>query len=256
MEKPAFLRMTPSPPPLSVIQQAVLARIPALGLAAGARVLDAPCGGGALAAALIAAGFEVHGADVEPSARPLLGERLAIADLNRPLPWPDGYFEAVFSVEGIEHLENRFLFLRELRRVLRPGGVLVLTTPNIVSLRSRVRFFASGFYHRDSRPLNESAAHPLHHINLATFSDLRYALHTSGFSLEEASATHVKPVSWLYAVLAPWMFVYTLAAFRKEKDPAQRARNRAIRRTLFSRALLFGENLLLVARTRRGDKER
>ncbi len=239
--------MSPQAPTLSIIQKSVLRCIPDLGLPGGARVLDAPCGEGALTLALSRAGFDVHSADVAGPARPLLGERFTLADLNQPLPWRDNSFDAVFSIEGIEHLENRFLFLREAHRVLRPGGTLVLTSPNIVALRSRVRFFGSGFYHRDSRPLNESRHHPLHHIGLATFADWRYALHTSGFSLSRIAATHSKPVSWPYVVFVPWMYLYTMLAFRKEKDVAQRARNRTIRRTLFTRAMLFGENLLLVA---------
>jgi hypothetical protein len=55
-------------------------------------------------------------------------------------------------------------------------------------------------------------------------------------------------VSYAYSILAPWIWLYTRLAFRKEKDPAQRARNSEIRRTLSSRALLLGENLLLTAR--------
>jgi SAM-dependent methyltransferase len=247
--------MMAQPQPLSTIQQAVLRCLSSLRLPPGARLLDAPCGAGALASVLLGRGFDVIGADVEGSAEHLLGPRFAHADFNQRLPWPDAHFDAIFAIEGIEHLENRFFFLREARRILRPGGRLILTTPNVVALRSRVRFFASGFYHRDSRPMDESQHRPLHHIGLATFSDLRYALHTSGFSLDEVRATHIKPVSWPYAVFVPWMFLYTLAAFRKEKDPAQQARNRTIRRTLFSPALLFGENLLLVAVSHNRDKE-
>lgn len=234
-------------PSCSVIQQAVLAGIPALGLASGSRLLDAPCGSGALTLALGGAGFNALGADVESEAAAFLGDRFRKVDLNCPLPWDDGAFEAVLSVEGIEHLENPFSFLREAHRILKAGGILVLTTPNTVSVRSRVRFFGSGFYHRDRVPLNESSRHPLHHIGLRTFPELRYMLHTSGFHLRNVGHTHIKPVSLLYLGSVPWMWLYTLVAFRKEKDPLQRERNRAIRRALFSPSLLLGENLLLVA---------
>ena len=207
-----------------------------------------PCGAGAMVVSFGQQGWEAWGADLEPEAQSLLGEQFCLADLNKTLPWPDASFDAVFSIEGIEHLENRFNFLREAHRILKPGGLLIITTPNIVSLRSRVRFLGSGFFHKDPRPLNESARHPLHHIGLQTFPDLRYAIHTAGFQIEETAATHVKPVSYLYGILAPWMWLYTRIAFRKEKDPAQRERNKQIRRTLYSHGLLFGENLMILAR--------
>jgi 2-polyprenyl-3-methyl-5-hydroxy-6-metoxy-1,4-benzoquinol methylase len=237
------------PEELTKIQQAVLERIRALGLPAGARVLDAPCGeSAALTLALMERGFAVTGADVDPQAEAHLGRTFAKVNLDAPLPWPAQSFDAVFSTEGIEHLENHFSFLREVCRILKPGGVLILTTPNITALRSRVRFFSSGFFGRDALPLSEASPHPLHHISLATFSQLRYQLHMSGFRLVETRHTHIKPISYLYAFYVPWMWLYTRMAFRKEKNSAQRERNKEILATLLSPSVLFGECLMLVAR--------
>jgi 2-polyprenyl-3-methyl-5-hydroxy-6-metoxy-1,4-benzoquinol methylase len=234
---------------LTVIQQAVLHRLPTLGLPPRARVLDAPCGGeAALTRAMIESGFDAQGADLDSQPEALLGQAFTKVNLDLPLPWSDHTFDAVFSTEGIEHLENHFSFLREVYRILKPSGLLVLTTPNTAALRSRVRFFGSGFFGRDSRPLNETSRHPLHHIGLATFPELRYELHMSGFRLIEVRHTHIKPISYFYAIYAPWMWLYTRMAFRKEKDPAQRARNKEIRATLLSSSVLFGECLMLIAK--------
>ena len=233
---------------LTVIQEAVLRQIPRLNLPANARVLDAPCGASAaLTLALKVKGLAAIGADLDEGAALALGEAFARVNLNASLPWANDSFDAVISTEGVEHLENHFAFFRECWRVLRPNGLLIVTTPNITALRSRVRFFGSGFFGRDARPLNESSRHPLHHITLATFPELRYELHVSGFQLLDVRHTHIKPISYLYGIYALWMWLYTCIAFRKEKDPAQRQRNREILRTLISPSLLFGECLMLIA---------
>jgi len=233
---------------MAPIREAVRQSVLALGLSPSAQILDAPCGPGDLATALNATGFETWGADIEPDAQGVLGERFRLADLATTLPWAEGSFDALVCVEGIEHLENRFSFLREAHRVLRRQGLLLITTPNIGSLRSRVRFMGSGFYHKDPRPMIEARRHPLNHIGLSTFPELRHALHTSGFQLQEVSHTHIKGISYLYSFYIPWMWLYTRLAFRKEKDPLQRKNNGEILRSLFSRSLLYGENLLLVAK--------
>ena len=224
-------------------------RVLGLSLPRGAPVLDLPCGEGHLAEALAGAGYATVGADIVPPSRGQFpaGE-FRLLEPTGPLPWPDARFQLVTCVEGIEHLENRFAFLREAHRILEPAGLLIITTPNIVSVRSRVRFCGSGFFHQDPRPLNESMRHPLHHIGLCTISDLRYALHTTGFDVQHVAHTHVRAVSYLYSVWIPWMWAYTRIAFRKEKDPVQRRRNEDIRRALFSPSGLFGENILVIAR--------
>ena len=234
------------------IHGAVMSHVRALGLPRGAAVLDAPCGAGELVIQLSKDGYSVSaadlGSDLIPEAAQCLKGRFRVADLNGPLPWPDSTFDLVISVEGVEHLENAFAFFREAYRICRPGGMFLITTPNVASLRSRVRYFGSSFFTQDPRPLNESARHPLHHIGLRTFWEWRYMLHVSGFHLTAVSHTHIKPVSYLYGIYAPWTRLYTRLAFRKEKDPLQRKRNREILRSLTSPSLLFGQNILLIAR--------
>ncbi|MHB8540623.1 MAG: class I SAM-dependent methyltransferase [Candidatus Acidiferrales bacterium] len=233
-------------PGCPAIHQAVLRRVDLIGLSAGAKVLDAPCGEGELAAMLTQAGYEVSGADIVAGANKVLGQRFRIANLNGTLPWAAETFDLIVCVEGVEHLENPFAFLREAHRLLRPSGWLVVTTPNIISLRSRMRFFASGFYIAAPTPLDESAPRPLHHIGLRTFSEWRYAFSVAGFCLLDVCDCRRKPVSYLYSAFVPWISLYTRLAFRKEKNPAQKKRNREIRRQILSLPLLFSENLLFV----------
>lgn len=61
------------------------------------------------------------------------------------LPFEDSGFDATVSIEVIEHVEDQFAFLRELLRITRPGGLIVVTTPNTLHMVSRLRTLATGF---------------------------------------------------------------------------------------------------------------
>lgn len=211
------------------------------------KVLDIPCGEGALCARLRGLGVEVQAADLLPQ-RALPGIPFVQADMNARLPFTDGTFDAVACVDGIEHLERPFDFVRECRRVVRPGGALVLSTPNISALRSRWRWLLTGFHNKGKTPLDEGAASPWHHVNLLSFPELRYLLHRNGFRITAIAANRVKSVSWLYLPLWPLAALVTAAAFRRwEKDPARRRRNAEIRRQLLSVPVAFGETLIVKA---------
>ncbi len=102
---------------------------------AGLDVPDAGCGPGLYAEALIRAGARVSGPDASPRmvelARQRVGDaaRLRVADLERPLDWPaDASFHLVVLALVLQHLDRRVEALRELRRLLRPGGRLVVST--------------------------------------------------------------------------------------------------------------------------------
>lgn len=61
------------------------------------------------------------------------------------LPWPDASFDAVVSIEVVEHVEDQFAFLRELARIAKPGGLVIVTTPNVLNMNSRLRTLLCGF---------------------------------------------------------------------------------------------------------------
>jgi len=87
-------------------------------------VLDIPCGSGAFSEQLADSGKTVYSADCENFFK-IRNERFETVDMTKPFPYGDGQFDAVVSIDGIEHIENPFNFIRECGRVLRPGGVAV-----------------------------------------------------------------------------------------------------------------------------------
>jgi 2-polyprenyl-3-methyl-5-hydroxy-6-metoxy-1,4-benzoquinol methylase len=67
-------------------------------------------------------------------------------DLNIPLPGQDDAFDVVVAPEVIEHLENPRFMVREIYRILRPGGTAVVTTPNNESWRSLIALIVRGHF--------------------------------------------------------------------------------------------------------------
>ena len=109
----------------------------AAGLVGDRDVLDVACGEGYGSALLARHARRVTGADIAPAAVDHARVRYAaIANLEfrvadcASLPFPDASFDAVVSFETIEHIAAQEAFLDEVRRVLRPGGLLVLSCPN------------------------------------------------------------------------------------------------------------------------------
>jgi SAM-dependent methyltransferase len=129
------------------------------------RVLELGCGGGELLERARSSAAFVVGVDLSPEALRLArGERglpVLLARAER-LPFAPASFDAVLAQHLVEHLPNPVEALREWRRVLRPGGMLALVTPNAA-------YPDPGHFHDDT------------HATLFTAATLRSALEETGF---------------------------------------------------------------------------
>jgi SAM-dependent methyltransferase len=109
-------------------------------IAPGERVLDLGCGEGRLTAIAAEHGAEVVGADVAEAALRRAREahpgiRFELVPPHGPFPFADAAFDAVWASDVIEHVADTEQWVNEVRRVLAPGGRLLVTTPSVGPLR-------------------------------------------------------------------------------------------------------------------------
>ncbi|MGQ9756922.1 MAG: class I SAM-dependent methyltransferase [Actinomycetota bacterium] len=117
-------------------------------------ILEVGCGGGAFLAFLETRGHRAVGVDILEEAVRLARQAaprsaVRLADASR-LPFPDAEFDRLVSHHLVEHLTDLKGALREWRRVLRPGGIMVICTPNRLYPSPRI-FEDPGHVHLYSR---------------------------------------------------------------------------------------------------------
>jgi len=212
------------------------------------KLLDTPAGDGRISRKLRDAGFDVIAADINPHLFCAPGISCSKVDLNEALPFSDETFDFILCSNGIEHLEAPFHFVRECFRMLKERGKIVITTPNLLNLKSRVAHLLVGFNLFTGRPYNEVAHYQGgDHIYLSDYCELRINLHRNGFRILEATTHQFSNTAMIFFPLLPLIYLATWRAFRREKDPMQRERNRQILKHILSPDLVFGKKLFLVA---------
>jgi SAM-dependent methyltransferase len=204
----------------------------------GARVLDLGAGSGAMSRQLHGAGYEVEACDLEPALFRFPPVACREADLAEPLPYDDASFDGVVCIEVLEHIDGHQQLFKEIERVLRPGGVFLFTTPNVMSIKSRLSFLWTGFEH-SFYPLEVGLQTPQEwHISGYGGNRYRFVLGLAGLELRKVGYDRLSRSSVAFAWLAPLIWLRTW--LRHGRAAGAVANN--------SLAALFGRTMIGVAR--------
>ncbi len=154
----------------------------------GGRLLDVGCGDGKVLVPLARAGFVCTGTEINPRIRETLpaGITVHIGRLEEAR-FPDGHFRIVLLRHVLEHLRDPLATLVEIRRVLQPGGTLVIAVPNFGSWQARLT--RAAWFHLDLP----------RHLYHFTPDSLTAVLERTGFAVERMShfSLEQNPYGWL-----------------------------------------------------------
>jgi 2-polyprenyl-3-methyl-5-hydroxy-6-metoxy-1,4-benzoquinol methylase len=161
----------------------------------GGRLLEVGCGNGAMLKSMKDLGWQVEGVDFDPVAVEQARRKGLIVHLGSlgEQKLSEATFDAIAAVHLIEHVPHATCLLQDCHRLLKPGGVLVLVTPNAKSLGHRL-------YGEDWRGLE-----PPRHLRIFSQSSLRNACVQAGFRVWECRSI-VRSSSIL---LESWMLQHT-----------------------------------------------
>jgi 2-polyprenyl-3-methyl-5-hydroxy-6-metoxy-1,4-benzoquinol methylase len=144
------------------------------------RVLDLGAGHGAFSKVLYEMGYNVSACDFFPEQFHFKQVECVKADITKKLPFADNSFDIVVAIEVIEHIIDHEIFFSEVSRVLTTKGHLLISTPNILSLKSRIKFLLTGFFY-SFKPLELKNYDGLQHVNSKTINQYNYTAVKNGF---------------------------------------------------------------------------
>ncbi len=175
------------------------------------KILDVGAGRGALSHALLEMGYEVKAADIDPSKCKYPDVEMIQCNILKGLPFNDNSFDAITITEVIEHMEDPYLTVRELNRVLKPGGILFITVPNYGNIETRMNYLFRGtlpkaFPFKVEKP-GSRKTHG--HINTMTIVQLKYLLMTNGFEMIHLSALFPKKKMVFLLPISLLVFLYS-----------------------------------------------
>jgi 2-polyprenyl-3-methyl-5-hydroxy-6-metoxy-1,4-benzoquinol methylase len=169
------------------------------------------------------------------------------ANLDSDLPFRSDTFDLVVMLEVIEHLSDIPHMLGEIARVMRPGAVAIVTTPNRLNVSSRIHHLLSGYYKGRRAPLPyKYRVEDGRNWHVMGLNDLHWIAWGAGLRMDAIGRARRKMRAW---VLAPifWPFIagFSWMLYGRTKDPAQRKINRELLGFMTSASLLMDENIIM-----------
>jgi SAM-dependent methyltransferase len=221
-------------------------------------VIDLSCGEGEIISKLRHLGCTVRGSRYKAGDYIIKSEQTDESfeidekiDLVKPLPYSSNQFDVVILTEVVEHLDTYSSVVREAGRILKPGGTLILTTPNIHRMHSRWSFFFSGAHKLINRRIGwDIPADGLYayHICPVDLPYLHTLLYLSQLRIEALLMTRFKFRHALWLLLYPLVLVGGMLQFRKGKQGSLRAEGEHdLRKWMTSFPLFYSDQLFIVA---------
>jgi len=178
----------------------------------GAKVIDLGAGAGAFSQRMADAGLDVEAVDISKDEFRATGAGFTQLDLDDDravaqfLEERRGKLDAVVSLEVVEHLKDVWALASFAAALLRPGGVLMLSTPNIASWHSRMLFLFRGRFHQfEDGDLAYGHIHPAHP------EMLKLAARDAGLEVLSVSPAGYLPKLWL--TTGPRMAIQNVIGF-------------------------------------------
>lgn len=173
----------------------------------GLRILDVGSGEGALTQKLHKLGYDMQACDFSPESFKYPEVQCDGVDITLPFPYDKQIFDRVIAVEVTEHILDHENFFSEINRILKPGGKLYISTPNILSMKSRIRFLFRGFPYAFN-PLDMERHDGMQHVASLSLNQYNYLALKHGFLEAEFGIDRNQSTSlWLRVFLAPLMFL-------------------------------------------------
>lgn len=209
------------------------------------KILDIPAGNGWISSALNKLGAQVTSADINEEKK-----NYVIADMEMPLPFKNNQFDCVICAEGIEHVLNPEALFSELARVLKKGGLLIISTPNVQNFFTRLQIACTGYLYQfhsfHITPPKKNEMRDRGHITPIFYTQLRYFSHLHKLKILQPDGDRFKRVIGLPLFLPFILFGYYWS-YRDWKRAGANINSKEIIQHLFNMKTLFSRSFIFRA---------